>query len=156
MTWRSRGVALVYVLVIMMVTGPDTLADVQQGSAARQRTGTWIARTSTGRTLAGTWTAAVNTRTGAVTGTWALSGPNGAAMARGGWSAAKSPSGWTGAWRAAVDGRNTEYAGTWSADLQLAADAPLAEMFARAAQAAVSGTWRAGRQSGQWSIRAAE
>jgi hypothetical protein len=34
--------------------------------------------------------------------------------------------------------------------------AGFADLFARAAQAAVSGNWRAGRQSGAWTIQVAQ
>jgi hypothetical protein len=76
-------------------------------------------------------------------------------MARGVWSATKAPAGWSGRWRAAVDGRKSEYEGTWGAEVRLAANASFADLFAQAVKGAVGGAWRAGRQSGQWSIRAA-
>jgi hypothetical protein len=81
---------------------------------------------------------------------------SGTPVTSGGWSAAKSPTGWTGAWRAAVSGSKAEYSGTWSADVDLKADAGFADLFKMAVQTVVSGTWRAGGQSGAWSIRAFE
>jgi hypothetical protein len=118
------------------------------------RQNTWSARSSTGRTLAGTWTAVADPKTGTVTGTWTVIDANRKTLMRGGWSAAKSPSGWTGAWRAAPSGSKTEYSGTWSASVDLKPDAPLADLFETAVQKVVSGNWRAGAQSGAWSIRA--
>jgi hypothetical protein len=129
-------------------------AGVLQGAAAGQSAGGWSARSSTGRTLKGTWTAVADPKTGTVTGTWTLDNAKGTTVTRGGWSAAKSPSGWTGAWRAAVSGSKGEYSGTWSASVKLKADAPFADLFKMAAHAVVSGNWRAGRHSGAWSIRA--
>ena len=120
------------------------------------RSNTWSARSSTGRTLAGTWTATVEPKAGTVTGTWTLDDAKGKAVARGGWSAAKSRKGWSGAWRAVVSGSKTEYAGTWSAGVDLEPDAGFADLFKMAAQTVVSGGWRAGRQSGAWSIRVFE
>jgi hypothetical protein len=73
---------------------------------------------------------------------------------RGGWSAIKSANGWSGAWRANVVGSRAEYSGTWNATLDLKPNAPFADLFAMAAQKVVSGSWRAGGNSGSWSIRA--
>ena len=73
---------------------------------------------------------------------------------RGGWSAAKSPRGWTGAWRAAASGSKAEYSGAWSAGVQLKPDARFADLFEAALQTAISGNWQAGGQSGAWSIQA--
>jgi hypothetical protein len=47
-----------------------------------------------------------------------------------------------------------EYSGSWTGNLDLRTDATLADLFRRAAEAIVSGSWRAGGQSGAWSIRA--
>jgi len=115
---------------------------------------TWAARSSTGLMLGGTWTATEDKKTGAVTGTWTLLDAQGRTAARGAWSAAKSPSGWTGNWRAVAAGRSGEYSGTWTARLDLEPAAPFADMFAKALEAAVSGTFRAGGVSGSWTIRA--
>ncbi|MBA2302052.1 MAG: hypothetical protein H0W08_05410 [Acidobacteria bacterium] len=89
-----------------------------------------------------------------VTGTWTLVDAKGITVRRGGWSAAKTPAGWTGAWRAAVSGSKAEYSGTWSAGGDLKPDARFADLFELAVQTVVSGNWRAGSQSGAWSIRA--
>jgi hypothetical protein len=102
----------------------------------------------------GTWTALPDTTSGAVTGTWTLLDAEGRTVTRGGWSAAKSPAGWSGAWRAVIHGTESEYSGTWSAGGDLKADARFADLFEKAVQSVVSGKWRAGRQSGAWAIRA--
>ena len=128
---------------------------VLEGSGV-QRQNTWIAKSSTGRTVAGTWTAVADPATGAVTGTWTLDDASGKPLMRGGWSAAKSSKGWNGAWRASVSGTKTEYSGSWSASVDLKPDAPFADLFKLAMKTAVSGNWRAGRLSGAWTIRAAE
>ena len=112
-------------------------AAVADGQSARPNT--WSARSSTGLTLSGTWT---------------LVDATGKTVTRGGWSAAKSPTGWTGAWRAAVSGSKAEYSGTWSASVNVKGDAHFADLFKMAVQTAVSGNWRAGGHSGVWSIRA--
>ena len=132
------------------------LAAVSGSHGQMGRQNTWSARTSAGRTFIGTWTAAAGPTSGTASGTWTLVNEQGKTLASGVWTAAKSPSGWTGSWRAANSVSKTEYSGTWSAGVDLKADAPVADLFAKAAQAVVSGTWRAGRQSGQWSIRAAQ
>lgn len=115
---------------------------------------TWAARSSTGLTLGGTWTATEDAKTGAVTGTWTLVDTKGRVVRRGAWSAAKAASGWTGSWRAIVEGTRGEYAGTWTASVDLQPGTRFADMFAKAMETAVSGTFRAGRVSGSWTIRA--
>ena len=144
-------------LFLVALRGSGAYAEVPQGRGSDGRSArpnTWSARSSTGRTFSGTWTAVANPRTAAVTGTWTLVDAQGRAVARGGWSAAKSRTGWTGAWRAAVSGSKTEYSGTWSAAVELKPGAPFADLFKMAVQTLVSGNWRAGGQSGAWSIRA--
>lgn len=138
-------------------------ADVSGGQAPAaatvvqsNRSGTWSARTSSGRTLMGTWTAMPDSTGGTVTGTWALGDPRGSPVATGAWSAAKSPGQWTGAWRAIVSGRDGEYSGTWTSDVDLEVDASFGDLFEQAVQAVVSGTWRVGGQSGAWAIRSAK
>lgn len=126
------------------------------GAARSSRSGTWSARTGGGLTLMGTWTAVPDSVRGTVTGTWTLVEAQGRTVADGAWSAAKSPAGWNGAWRAVVAGKDGEYSGTWTAGVRLKANAPLVDLFETAVQAIASGTWRAGRQSGAWSIRAAK
>ena len=130
----------------------SAVADSVQG----KRWGTWSAATSTGRTVMGTWTANPDSTGRAVTGTWTLSDGQGRAVMTGGWSAAKAPTQWNGAWRANAVGRTEEYSGTWTSSVDLKGDATFAELFEKAAQSVVSGNWRAGTQSGAWSIRAAK
>jgi hypothetical protein len=120
------------------------------------RANTWAARSSTGRTVSGTWTISTQPSADTVTGTWTLDDANRKPMMRGGWSAAKSRTEWNGSWRAIVTGSKAEYSGTWSADVKLAGRADFADLFKKAVEAAVSGAWRAGRQSGTWSIRVFE
>lgn len=124
------------------------------GGGQSARPNTWSATSGTGLTLMGTWTVVADAASEAATGTWTLVDARGRTAARGGWSAAKSPAGWSGAWRAAVSGSKAEYSGTWNAGVNLEAHARLADLFEQALQAVVSGNWRAGRQSGAWSIRA--
>ena len=126
------------------------------GSPQNNRSGTWSATTSSGRTLMGTWTAVPDPTSGAVSGTWTLVDAQGRTVAGGGWSAAKSPARWTGTWRAVLSGRDGTYSGTWTAGVDLEADARFVELFEKAVQTVVSGDWRAGRQSGAWSIRASK
>jgi len=148
---------LVLNLLLVSTVAVSSAHDLLQAHAPAGGTGqanTWIATTSSGRTLSGTWTAAADPKTGHVTGTWTLIGTNRKTVAHGGWSAAKSAAGWTGTWRAIVSGRGTEYSGTWTATAELAANASLSSLFEKAAETIVSGRWRAGGQSGAWSIRA--
>ena len=129
----------------------DTIRNAQSN-----RSGTWSATSSSGLTLTGTWTAVPDPTSGAVIGTWTLVNAQGTTVAGGGWSAAKSPTRWTGAWRAVISGRDGEYSGTWTGDVDLKANARLVDLFEKAIQTAVHGNWRAGTQSGAWSIRASK
>ena len=121
--------------------------------AASARSGSWSATNRGGLTLAGAWTAVPDTMKGTVTGTWTLVDAQGKTLAGGAWSAARSPTRWTGAWRAAIAGRAGEYSGTWTARVDLKPKARFADLFEKAIDAVVSGTWRAGSGSGAWSIR---
>lgn len=148
-----RSLLAALVLIAAAIEASDLSArTTNQGEGPH----TWAARSSTGRTLNGTWTFVTDAKTGNVTGTWTINDAKGRTIARGGWSAAKAPTGWTGAWRAAVAGGKTEYAGTWNADTDLQPNASLADLFKTAMKNVVSGGWRAGGQSGAWSIRVFE
>ena len=83
-----------------------------------------------------------------------LQDAGGKVLMQGGWSASKSEQSWNGAWRATVSGRAGEYSGTWTSTTSLSPRAHLAEMLESALRAVVSGTWKSGRRSGSWSIRA--
>jgi hypothetical protein len=115
--------------------------------------GTWTAKSASGLTVMGTWTAQPDSVSGAVRGTWAMVDAQGRTVANGGWSAAKSKTQWTGAWRATIAGSDGEYSGTWSANADLAPNARLVDLFEHAMQGALSGGWRTGSQSGGWSVR---
>jgi hypothetical protein len=130
---------------------PDTA-----GNARNNQSGTWSAKASSGLTLQGTWTAVLDTTGGTVTGSWTVMDAAGKTVAYGGWSAAKAPTQWTGAWRAVVAGKQGEYSGTWNAGVDLKGDARFVDLFEKAAQSVVSGTWRSGNNAGAWSIRAAK
>jgi len=132
------------------------LSVVLHGAADAQsprRDNTWAARSSTGLTVGGTWTVIEQLKTGGITRTWTLLNAQGRIAATGGWSAAKTPGGWTGSWRAATAGRRREYTGTWTAKVDLKPTGTFAELFAKAVESAVSGTWRSGPQSGAWTIQ---
>ena len=152
----ARGCSRQLLIVCLLLVTSIHTGTAQAPGVAGRRANTWAARSSSGRTFAGTWTATEDPKTGAVTGTWTLIGSQGAVIANGGWSAAKSPSGWKGSWRAVAAGRTGEYAGTWAARVDLKGTATFSELFAKAIDAAVSGTWQAGRQSGAWTIQASK
>ena len=153
---QGRQMSLLRLLSIVAAALLATGAAPLQDASARLGRGpnTWSARSASGLTLQGTWTAAIDASTGAVTGTWTLVDATRRTAARGTWSAAKSSAGWTGAWRATRSGSPGEYSGSWSADADLPRDAPLGRLFEMATRSVVSGQWRAGGQSGGWSIRA--
>ena len=145
--------SLIFLLFLIAVHGINAQGVVFQDSAGH-RLNTWTARANTGARFMGTWTAVPDSTSGNVTGTWTLIDAQGRTLADGTWSAAKSPEGWSGAWRATVTGHQGDYGGTWSAGVRLKTNAPFADLFAKAFQAAVSGNWRAGGHSGSWSIQA--
>jgi hypothetical protein len=115
----------------------------------------WSARSSNGQMFGGTWTAVPDPKTETVTGTWTLVDAQGRTLASGAWSASKSPDGWFGNWRAAnFGGTEHEFSGSWRADTRAKPKAPFADLFEKAVQSVVSGSWRMGSYSGAWSIRA--
>ena len=142
-------------LLLVGLEGSRLQAGVPHGAKGQSgRPNTWSARSSTGRTLAGTWTAVTDPATGAVTGTWTLVDAQGRTLANGGWSASKSPDGWVGLWRAAnFGGTEHEFAGSWRSTVDLKATAGFADLFLEAVRSLVSGSWRMGNHSGAWSIR---
>ena len=152
----KRGLILLSLLLCVSLDAAAGRRIEAQRSGERTlgRQNMWSARSSTGLTLNGTWTVAVDPKTGGASGTWTLLDARGQATLRGGWSAAKSPTTWTGAWRANVVGSSAEYGGTWSATVTLKPNAPFSDLFAVAAEQMVSGSWRVGPASGAWSIRA--
>jgi hypothetical protein len=161
---RAAGVTVLRkVLLVSILLSPAVVYGTAAGPTVLRRTAaegqlgranTWSATSSKGQTLMGTWTAVPDPASGSVTGTWTLVDAQGKTLARGGWSAAKSPAGGKGTWRAIVSGRTAEYAGTWSTDVDLGAGARLSNLLEKAIESVVSGRWRAGGQSGAWSIRA--
>ena len=144
------GVRRVFIVLLILVGVLPARAELQ--TPGRQRN-TWAARSSSGQTFGGTFTATEDAKTGAVSGTWTLLDAQGRSLASGGWSAAKSPTGWSGSWRAVAVGRPGEYAGSWSAKPELKGSATFSDLFAAAAKSAVSGTWRTSGQSGAWTIQ---
>jgi hypothetical protein len=151
MNQLNRRFQVVLIFGLLLTATMQTHAG---GQASGQRpVSTWAARSGSGQTFGGTYTATEDAKTGAVTGSWTLLDAQGRSLASGAWSAAKSPSGWTGNWRAVAVGRPGEYTGTWTASPGLKGSARFADLFAKAAQSAVSGTWRARGQSGSWTIQ---
>jgi hypothetical protein len=157
---RSPGPRAPFLLCLLFLAAVDASGaqaggrQDSAGAAQSNRSGTWSATSGGGLTLTGTWTAVPDPKSGSVTGTWTLVNAQGGTVADGAWSAAKSPTRWSGAWRAVISGRDGEYSGTWTGRVDLKGDARLVDLFEKAVQTAVHGSWRAGTQSGAWSIRA--
>ena len=146
--YRGRGrkpFFFLCLLFLVAVNGSDGQAVAQPNL--------WSATSSNGQTFGGTWTAVPDPKTETVTGTWTLVDAQGRTLADGGWSASKSPDGWTGNWRAAnFGGSEHEFSGSWRADVDLKSNAGFVKLFEKAVQTIVSGSWRMGRYSGAWSI----
>lgn len=139
------------------VRGAHVIASNQAKEAFKEEassTSTWSARTADGRIFTGTWSLAPDSSSKSATGGWTLTGPGGAMLMRGSWSADKHTTGWNGVWRATVEGRSSEYTGSWSAELPHMRNARFTELFEAAVKQAVSGLWTGGNESGSWSIRA--
>jgi hypothetical protein len=154
-TTRSKFTKEFAWLAVFLLLAVTLDASTSQAPSAlgQRRANTWAARSSSGLMLGGTWTITEHLKTGGVTGAWALLDAQGRTVMIGGWSAAKTANGWTGSWRAAASGKPGEYTGTWTAKVDLKPAGGFAELFAKAAEAAVSGIWRAGPQSGAWTIQ---
>jgi hypothetical protein len=134
--------------VLTIVVGSAILA------SGAELHGTWSASSNSGQRLAGAWTAEAHPESSGALGTWTLYDAAGKILIQGGWSASKSLKAWNGAWRAAIAGRTGEYSGTWTAQTPLTPESALAHMLESALHAVVTGTWKAGANSGAWSIRA--
>ena len=145
--------AVVLILTAVALHGAPVDTQTPSPLGQQRRVNTWAALSSDGLTVGGTWTVVEHLKTGGVTGTWTLLDAQGRAVASGGWSAAKSTTGWMGSWRAAATGQRGEYTGTWTAKVDLKPGAGFADLFAKAVEAAVSGTWRSGPRSGAWTIQ---
>lgn len=153
-----KPLSVLYLLLIAAAHAVGAQGVVRLDSAAIARDarhGTWSANGGGNLTLMGTWTAVPDTSHNTVTGTWTLMDTQGKTAAFGGWSAVKSNDAWTGAWRANVTGRTGEYSGTWTSSIELKPNAKFVDLFEKAIQNIMSGTWSAGAQLGAWSIRAA-
>lgn len=151
-----------FLLCLLFLVAVDRLgaqAVVLQDTTRNGQSGqpnTWSARSSTGLTLMGTWTAIPGPTRGTVVGTWTLVDAQGRTVTDGAWSASKSPEEWSGAWRAVIAGQTGDHLGTWSTSVNLKVNASFADLFEKAVQTVVSGNWRYGRHSGAWSIRASK
>ena len=130
------------------VVRPDT---IRLGAGTLR--GTWSASNGSA-TYVGTWTAIPDTTRGTVKGTWTLVDAQGATVAFGGWAAAKATERWIGSWRANITGRPGEFSGAWTSSVDLEPAARFVDLFDKAAQTIVRGTWNSGGRSGTWSVRA--
>ena len=149
--YRSLLAAVLFLVMPEALRAQVAPAD-STSRAPVNRNGSWSAVTSSGQTLMGYWTAALDSAGNAV-GTWELIDAQSRTVATGGWSAAKSPDRWAGAWRAVIYGRDGEYLGTWTAAIGGKPDGPLADLFQSAVPALATGTWRVDQRSGSWWIR---
>ena len=140
-------------IVVCAVVLPGPVASAQ-AVAGQDTANSWIAINRNGQPFFGTWTVDSTATSDSVTGTWTFINMQGATLAEGKWSAAKSRTGWTGSWLATADSHGGAYGGTWSSSLTVSKNAPFSELFTAALRAAVGGNWRFGAHSGTWSIRA--
>jgi hypothetical protein len=143
-------------VVVFLPTGPQSPKNAETAETAIRfgPRSAWSASTRSGRSLAGTWTGAIDLSTGTASGTWTVRDSAGRIAMGGTWSAAKEGREWRGTWRALIAGQTKEQSGSWTAALDLPPDSQLGSMFSQAVQQAVSGAWQSGGQSGGWSIRA--
>ena len=152
-----RKTFVIFCALVLAVSNRSTAQSADSAASASGKPwGTWSAKNASGAVFMGTWTASPDSTGRSVTGMWTLSDAQSKTIASGGWSAAKSPTGWNGAWRAVVTGSVAQYSGTWTSSVDLKGDTKFADLFERAAQTIVSGAWQYGAQSGGWSIRAAK
>jgi hypothetical protein len=115
--------------------------------------GTWAATVSTGGAFAGTWDAAPGSAPDTVAGTWSLRDQSGTELATGTWAAGKEGKVWNGTWQARRPSGEV-YDGSWRAKAELPLISHMPELFEAAIAQVVSGSWRMGSHSGDWTIRA--
>ena len=140
--WRERVSRRV--IVSVLVAAPLF-------SQNKKLRGRWGA-TDERRTLAGTWTADVQSDPEAPGGTWTLFDAGGRTVAEGAWAVTKVKGAWRGNWRAEAAGGRV-LTGSWTSSIALPASRRFEDLLSSALTETVSGTWRSGGHSGRWSIQ---
>jgi hypothetical protein len=121
---------------------------------SKQWRGTWSATLGgSGRTLGGAWTATVADDPNVAYGSWTMLDSSGKQLGSGTWSARKAENHWEGAWRA-WEANVEKASGTWSARSLPMSPSGFSALLEAALSNVASGTWKAGRAAGGWSIRA--
>jgi len=115
--------------------------------------GEWAATVGSSKTLRGRWIGqALPGQPDVMQGSWTLNGGTGRTVLRGTWTARKKGTGWQGTW-AASDQKGRNASGTWNADgLEIKGDS-LEGLFVQTSKDWVSGSWRSGRQQGNWWLK---
>src|SRR5262245_46490419 len=142
------------------------LSLVAAGQESLVQRGTWTATAdpSAAHVMRGSWSAETQSGTpNAARGSWTLVNAGNEVVLQGTWAAAKSRSAdWHGTWSARVvtrlpTGGSTSgrvYSGTWQVTSEVDGKT-LAEMFQRALEAEVAGSWRSAGLTGNWWLRGA-
>jgi hypothetical protein len=151
---NKRRLTRAVAVALALLTAPSMRAGARQ-SAGTTLHGGWAVSASPNRAFQGTWTARVaSDRADAAQGTWKLLDRANRTTAEGTWSAIKTPRSWSGRWQARVTGRNQLLSGTWRTTDASPDVKTLGDLFERAVQVQVSGTFAIGRLTGSWSLRA--
>jgi hypothetical protein len=115
--------------------------------------GEWVATVGPSKTLRGQWIGqAVPGQPDVMQGSWTLKGGTGSTGLRGTWTARKKGTGWQGTW-SATDQQGRNASGTWSADGLKTEGNSLEGLFVETFKDWVAGSWRSGRQQGNWWLK---
>jgi hypothetical protein len=136
------------IVIALMLAGG---AGAQKPSPVFQ--GTWTATAGPTQFFRGMWSGQASPKNqNVVQGSWTLWNEAGEVQLQGTWSAQKTARGWKGTWTAQTqDGR--AFSGTWGADLADFGGKTLGEMLERATAKEVAGSWRSGREQGNWWLK---
>jgi hypothetical protein len=112
--------------------------------------GNWTATADPTQIFRGTWSAQTSAHSpNAARGSWTLLNQASEIVLQGTWSASKLREGWQGTWTAKTpNGR--PFSGTWTAELADFSGNKFQEMLERTVVREVAGSWRTGRQHGNW------
>jgi len=115
--------------------------------------GSWTATAVSNQIFGGTWSAEASLHNpNRALGSWTLIDGAGDVILEGTWSAQKLGQRWQGTWTARPR-KGQLLSGSWTADATSPTTESLAEMLKSTATKEVTGSWRSGRNQGNWSLK---
>jgi hypothetical protein len=150
---------------------PATVVAIGLALSAQEQSpvlqGTWTGTSGAKKIYRGAWSATVvEGKPNAAHGSWVLVNDANKIVMQGTWAAEKSARGWQGTWSALVvpdrppakapAGKapaGKVYSGTWQAATKDSPAKALFEMLQQTLKEEISGSWRSGRNEGNWWLK---